>query len=81
LAASLFAMFLYLTLYLQNYLGHSPFDTGLIYLPITVLIFVFSGNAGALIGRVATAARHSSLNGPYPSLPKMTRSRTRSISL
>jgi EmrB/QacA subfamily drug resistance transporter len=52
LAASLFAMFLYLTLYLQNYLGHSPFDTGLIYLPITVLIFVFSAIAGALIGRV-----------------------------
>jgi EmrB/QacA subfamily drug resistance transporter len=52
LSASLYAMFLYIALYLQNYLGHSPFDTGLIYLPITVLVFVFSGVVGALIGRV-----------------------------
>jgi EmrB/QacA subfamily drug resistance transporter len=52
LSASLYAMFLYMTLYLQNYLGHSPFDTGLIYLPITLLVFVFSGIVGALIGRI-----------------------------
>jgi MFS family permease len=52
LSASLYAMFLYLTLYLQNYLGHSPFETGLRYLPATVLIFLFSALAGALIGRV-----------------------------
>jgi EmrB/QacA subfamily drug resistance transporter len=51
-SASLYAMFLYMTLYLQNYLGHSPLETGLIYLPITVLVFVFSGIVGALIGRV-----------------------------
>ena len=37
LSASLFALFLYLTLYLQNYLGHSPLETGLRYLPITLL--------------------------------------------
>jgi MFS family permease len=52
LSASLYAMFLYMTLYLQNYLGHSSFDTGLIYLPITLLVFVFSGIVGALIGRI-----------------------------
>jgi EmrB/QacA subfamily drug resistance transporter len=53
LSASLYAMFLYLTLYLQNYLGHTPFETGLRYLPATVLIFIFSAIAGgALIGRV-----------------------------
>jgi EmrB/QacA subfamily drug resistance transporter len=51
-SASLYAMFLYMTLYLQNHLGHSPLETGLIYLPITVLVFVFSGIVGALIGRV-----------------------------
>jgi EmrB/QacA subfamily drug resistance transporter len=51
LSASLYAMFLYLTLYLQNYLGHSPLETGLRYLPATVLIFLFSALAGALIGR------------------------------
>jgi EmrB/QacA subfamily drug resistance transporter len=52
LSASLYAMFLYMTLYLQNYLGHSPLETGFIYLPITLLVFVFSGIAGALIGRM-----------------------------
>ncbi len=52
LSASLYAMFLYLTLYLQNYLGHSPFETGLRYLPTTVMIFLCSAIAGALIGRI-----------------------------
>jgi EmrB/QacA subfamily drug resistance transporter len=51
-SASLFAMFLYLTLYLQNYLGYSPFQTGLRYLPITLSVFLFSAVAGGLIGRV-----------------------------
>jgi EmrB/QacA subfamily drug resistance transporter len=51
LSASLYAMFLYLTLYMQNYLGHSPLETGLRYLPATLLIFLFSALAGALIGR------------------------------
>jgi EmrB/QacA subfamily drug resistance transporter len=52
LSASLYAMFLYLTLYLQSYLGYSPFETGLRYLPATVLIFLCSAIAGGLIGRV-----------------------------
>jgi EmrB/QacA subfamily drug resistance transporter len=51
-SASLYAMFLYLTLYLQNYLGYSPFEAGLRYLPVTVLVFLFSAIAGGLIGRV-----------------------------
>jgi EmrB/QacA subfamily drug resistance transporter len=51
-SASLFALFLYMTLYMQNYLGHSPFQTGLRYLPITVLAFIFSAAVGGLIGRV-----------------------------
>jgi EmrB/QacA subfamily drug resistance transporter len=51
LSASLYAMFLYLTLYLRNYLGHSPLETGLRYLPATLLIFLCSALAGALIGR------------------------------
>jgi EmrB/QacA subfamily drug resistance transporter len=52
LSGSLFAMFLYMTLYLQNYLGYSPFEAGLRYLPITLLAFTFSALAGGLIGRV-----------------------------
>jgi len=51
-SASLFSLFLYLTLYLQNYLGYTPFQAGLRYLPITLLVFVFSALAGGLIGRV-----------------------------
>jgi len=52
ISASLFAMFLYMTLYLQNYLGYSPFQTGLRYLPVTLLAFLFSAVVGGLIGRV-----------------------------
>src|SRR5580704_12478788 len=46
-SASLFALFLYLTLYLQNYLGYSPLQAGLRYLPITLVPF-----AVALMARV-----------------------------
>ena len=35
-SGSMFALFLYLTLYLQNYLGLSPLEAGLRYLPITL---------------------------------------------
>ncbi|WP_369236065.1 MFS transporter [Streptomyces sp. R21] len=51
-SAAMFAMFLYLTLYLQNYLGLSPFSTGVRYLPITVASFVVAPLAGALLSRV-----------------------------
>ena len=43
IAASFFAVFLYLTLYLQTVLGMSPIQTGLVYLPGTFLVFVVSG--------------------------------------
>jgi len=51
-SSSLFALFLYLTLYLQNYLGLSPLQAGIRYLPITVVSFVAAPIAGALLGRV-----------------------------
>ena len=38
-SASVFALFLYLTLYLQNYLGYSPLEAGLRYLPLTLVSF------------------------------------------
>ncbi len=52
ISSSLFALFLYLTLYLQNYLGLSPFQAGLRYLPITVASFIAAPIAGALLSRV-----------------------------
>src|SRR5215207_2829871 len=51
-SGSMFALFLYLTLYLQNYLGLSPFETGLRYLPITLASFFVAPIAGALLSRV-----------------------------
>jgi EmrB/QacA subfamily drug resistance transporter len=51
-SASLFALFLYLTLYLQNYLHYSPLQAGLRYLPITLASFVAAPVAGVLLGRV-----------------------------
>jgi EmrB/QacA subfamily drug resistance transporter len=52
ISGSIFALFLYLTLYLQNYLGLSPFQAGLRYLPITVVSFFAAPIAGALLSRV-----------------------------
>ena len=52
ISGSMFALFLYLTLYLQNFLGHSPTEAGLRYLPMTVAIFLVAPIAGALLSRV-----------------------------
>jgi EmrB/QacA subfamily drug resistance transporter len=51
-SGSMFALFLYLTLYLQNYLGYSPFQAGLRYLPITIASFFAAPLAGMLLSRV-----------------------------
>ncbi len=51
-SASLFALFLYLTLYLQNYLGYSPLQAGLRYLPITLAPLLVAPVAVALMARV-----------------------------
>lgn len=48
LSASMFAMFLYITLYLQNVLGYSPLTAGIVLLPITLLSFVVAPAAGRL---------------------------------
>jgi EmrB/QacA subfamily drug resistance transporter len=52
LSASMFAMFLYLTLYLQTILGLSPLQTGLRFLPTTVVMFFVSAVSGNLSARV-----------------------------
>jgi EmrB/QacA subfamily drug resistance transporter len=52
LSGSIFALFLYLTLYLQSYLGLSPFEAGVRYLPITLITFFAAPVAGVLLSRV-----------------------------
>ena len=51
-AASIFAMFLYITLYVQDVLGYGPFQAGLVFLPLTMLAFVVAPFAGRLTVRV-----------------------------
>jgi predicted MFS family arabinose efflux permease len=51
-SSSMFAMFLYLTLYLQTSLGLSPLQTGLRFLPVTVVAFGVSAVSGNLSTRV-----------------------------
>jgi EmrB/QacA subfamily drug resistance transporter len=52
IAASIFAMFLYLTLYIQDDLGFTPFQAGLRFLPISVLSFFVAPAAGRLLDKV-----------------------------
>jgi EmrB/QacA subfamily drug resistance transporter len=52
LSGSFFAMFLYLTLYLQDVLGYSPLQAGLRFLPTTLLSFAVAPVAGRLSVRV-----------------------------
>jgi EmrB/QacA subfamily drug resistance transporter len=56
IAASIFAMFLYLTLYIQDDLGYGPLAAGLRFLPITVLAFAVAPIAGRLTVRVPSRA-------------------------
>jgi predicted MFS family arabinose efflux permease len=51
-SSSMFAMFLYLTLYIQTLLGYSPLQTGLRFLPFTVVSFFAAILSGNLSGRV-----------------------------
>jgi EmrB/QacA subfamily drug resistance transporter len=56
ISSSMFAMFLYLTLYLQNILGLSPLATGLRFLPLSVVSFFAAPLAGRLVGTVPIRA-------------------------
>jgi EmrB/QacA subfamily drug resistance transporter len=55
ISASFFAIFLYTTLYLQEILHLSPIETGLVYLPGTVVIFLVSGASAELVKRMSAA--------------------------
>jgi predicted MFS family arabinose efflux permease len=52
LSAGMFAMFLYITLYIQNVLGYSPLEAGVRFIPLTLLSFIVSPIAGKLSARV-----------------------------
>ncbi len=52
LSAGMFAMFLYLTIYMQGVLDFSPLETGLRFLPLTVLGFIVAPISGALSNRI-----------------------------
>jgi predicted MFS family arabinose efflux permease len=56
LHASMFAMFLYIVLYMQNVLGYSPLETGLRFLPISLLSFLAAPIAGKLAERLPVRA-------------------------
>jgi EmrB/QacA subfamily drug resistance transporter len=49
--ASLFSMFYFISLYMQQVLGYSPIHAGLSYLPLAVTIIVAAGLAGQLVTR------------------------------
>ncbi len=50
--ASLFSMFFFITLYMQQVLGYSAIHAGLSYLPLAVSIVVASGIASQLVTRI-----------------------------
>jgi EmrB/QacA subfamily drug resistance transporter len=52
LSSSIFAMFLYLTLFLQDDLGYGPLAAGIRFLPITLLAFLVAPLAGKLSVRI-----------------------------
>jgi EmrB/QacA subfamily drug resistance transporter len=50
-SAALFPMWILSSLYIQQVLGLSPLDTGLIFLPMTLTIIVIASRAGRLVSR------------------------------
>ena len=52
----MFAMFLYIVLYMQNILGYSPLEAGVRFLPISVLSFLVAPVAGKLVERCRCGA-------------------------
>lgn len=50
--ASLFSMFFFISLYMQQVLGYSPIKAGLSYLPLAVSIILSAGIASQLVTKV-----------------------------
>ncbi|MGA9285909.1 MAG: MFS transporter [Solirubrobacteraceae bacterium] len=55
-SASLFPMWFVSSLYLQQVLGLSPLHTGLIFLPMTLMIMLVASRAGKLVGQFGVKA-------------------------
>ena len=53
ISATVIGMIIYLSLYVQNTLGHSPIQAGLRFLPLSLASFAVALLTGRLIGRVA----------------------------
>jgi EmrB/QacA subfamily drug resistance transporter len=51
LGASLFSMFFFISLYMQQVLGYTPIHAGLSYLPLALMIIVAAGLGGELVTR------------------------------
>ena len=51
LGASLFSMFFFMSLYMQQVLGYSAIHAGLSYLPLSLTIFIAAGLGGQLVTR------------------------------
>jgi predicted MFS family arabinose efflux permease len=49
---SLFAMFFFITLYMQQVLGYSAIEAGLAYLPLSIAIILSAGVASALVTKI-----------------------------
>ena len=52
LSASMFSMFLYITIYMQDILGYDPLEAGVRFLPITLVSFFAAPIAGRLLTRI-----------------------------
>ena len=56
IGASLFAMFFFLSRYMQEVLGYSALDAGLSYLPLAIVIIVSAGGAAQLVTKLGFKA-------------------------
>ena len=63
ISASFFAVFLYLTLYLQQVLGLSAIEAGLVYLPATIVMFFVAGATSAMERAASPAGVHGRRSG------------------
>lgn len=52
ITAGMFAVFFFLTLYIQNVLGYAPVKTGFAFLPVAIVIGMVAGIATQLVGKI-----------------------------